>query len=84
MLPLATFRSRAFDASALAGLLVNFGVYGQFFVLSLYLQERRGLSALQTGLVFLVLSWATAALTALVAGAVTHRRGPGSRPSSAA
>lgn len=75
MLPLAVFRSRAFDASAIAGLLLNFGIYGQFFVLSLYLQERRGLSALQTGLVFLVQP-ATAAFTAIPAGAMTHRRGP--------
>jgi DHA2 family methylenomycin A resistance protein-like MFS transporter len=67
--------SRAFDASAIAGLLLNFGVYGPFFVLSLYPQELRGRSPLQTGLIFLVQP-ATAAVTALAAGAITARRGP--------
>lgn len=75
MLPLAILGSRAFDASALAGLLVNFAVYGQFFVLSLYLQELRGISPLQTGLFFLVQP-CVAAGTALLGGAITNRRGP--------
>ena len=75
MLPLSILASREFDASALAGLLVNFAVYGQFFVLSLYLQELRGISPLQTGLIFLVQP-CVAAGTALAAGAITNRRGP--------
>jgi DHA2 family methylenomycin A resistance protein-like MFS transporter len=75
MLPLSILASREFDASALAGLLVNFAVYGQFFVLSLYLQELRGISPLQTGLLFLVQP-CVAAGTALAAGAITNRRGP--------
>jgi DHA2 family methylenomycin A resistance protein-like MFS transporter len=75
MLPLSIFSSRAFDCSAISGLLINFGVYGQFFVLSLYLQELRHLSPLHVGFVFLVQP-GTAALTSLAAGAITVRRGP--------
>lgn len=75
MLPLSIFSSRAFDCSSISGLLINFGVYGQFFVLSLYLQELRHLSPLHVGVVFLVQP-GTAALTSLAAGAITVRRGP--------
>jgi DHA2 family methylenomycin A resistance protein-like MFS transporter len=75
MLPLSLFGSRAFSVGAGSGLLVNFGVYGQFFVLSLYLQELRGLSPLETGIVFLVQPL-TAAFTALPAGRITARKGP--------
>lgn len=75
MLPLSLFASREFSVSAVAGLLVNFGIYGLFFVLSLYLQQIRGLSPLQTGVIFLVQP-GTAAFAALPAGAVTARRGP--------
>jgi len=75
MLPLSMFSSRAFDCSAVSGLLINFGVYGQFFVLSLYLQELRHLSPLHVGVVFLIQPGA-AAVTSLAAGAITARRGP--------
>lgn len=75
MLPLSLFGSREFSVGAGAGLLVNFGVYGQFFVLSLYLQELRGLSPLETGVVFLVQPLAAAA-TAVPAGRITARDGP--------
>jgi DHA2 family methylenomycin A resistance protein-like MFS transporter len=75
MLPLSIFGSRAFSVSAVAGLLVNFAVYGQFFVLSLYLQDLRGLSALTTGL-FLLVQPGAASVSALAAGVVAHRRGP--------
>jgi DHA2 family methylenomycin A resistance protein-like MFS transporter len=75
MLPLSLFGSREFSVGAGAGLLVNFGVYGQFFVLSLYLQELRGLTPLETGVVFLVQPL-TAALTAVPAGRLTARDGP--------
>jgi MFS transporter, DHA2 family, methylenomycin A resistance protein len=75
MLPLSLFRSRTLSVGAASGLLVNFGVYGQFFVLSLYLQELRGLSPLETGTIFLVQPL-TAALTALPAGRITARNGP--------
>ena len=39
--------------AAAVGLLINFGLYGQLFVLSLYFQDLRGYSALGTGLALL-------------------------------
>jgi DHA2 family methylenomycin A resistance protein-like MFS transporter len=75
MLPLSLFGSRTLSVGAASGLLVNFAVYGQFFVLSLYLQELRGLSPLETGTLFLVQPL-TAALTAVPAGRITARSGP--------
>ncbi|HEU4656164.1 MAG TPA: MFS transporter [Capillimicrobium sp.] len=53
MLPLSLFSERAFNASAAAGLLVSFALYAEIFLVSLYLQDVRGLSALETGFAFL-------------------------------
>ena len=53
MLPLELFSSRAFSASTAAGSLINFALYGEFFLLSPYFQDVRDLSALETGLAFL-------------------------------
>lgn len=75
MLPLSLFSSRTFDVAAIAGLLVNFAVYGLFFVLSLYLQEVRLLTPLETGLAFLAQPLTAAAVT-LPAGRLTARAGP--------
>lgn len=75
MLPLSLFSSQTFNVGSLAALLVNFGIYGLFFVLSLYLQEVRGLTPLQTGLVFLVQPL-TASFFSIPVGRVTARRGP--------
>jgi MFS transporter, DHA2 family, methylenomycin A resistance protein len=75
MLPLSLFGSREFSVGAGAGLLMNFGVYGQFFVLSLYLQEVRGLTPLETGVVFLIQPL-VAAGTAIPAGRITAHEGP--------
>lgn len=53
MLPTRLFRSSVFSAANVVGLVLNFGVYGQVFVLSLYFQRARGYSALATGLALL-------------------------------
>ncbi|MCF4139460.1 MFS transporter [Streptomyces sp. Tue 6430] len=60
MLPLTMFRNRTFSAGLFAGLLVNFGLSGVLFVLSLFFQEAHGHSAFTTGLVFLPLTLPTA------------------------
>jgi DHA2 family methylenomycin A resistance protein-like MFS transporter len=60
MLPLLLFRNRTFSAGQVAGLLVNFGLSGVLFVLSLFLQEARGYSPIATGLAFLPLTLPTA------------------------
>jgi len=53
MLSIRLFRSSMFSAANVVGLVLNFGVYGQVFVLSLYFQRGRGYSALATGLALL-------------------------------
>jgi MFS transporter, DHA2 family, methylenomycin A resistance protein len=58
MLPLALFRNRQFSTTTLIGLLVNIAFYGLIFVLSLYLQQVNGLSALWTGLAFVPMTGA--------------------------
>jgi MFS transporter, DHA2 family, methylenomycin A resistance protein len=73
MLPLALFAARSFKVSAAVGALFSFSVYGQLFVLSLYLQEQRGLSALQAGLIFLAQP-ATYAIVALRSGRTARHR----------
>jgi MFS transporter, DHA2 family, methylenomycin A resistance protein len=52
MLPPRLFSSRTFSATSAIGLAVNIAFYGLIFVFSLYFQDVRGLSALQTGLAF--------------------------------
>jgi EmrB/QacA subfamily drug resistance transporter len=53
MVPLELFRSRAVSAAVVIGFAFIVGYFGLPFVMSLYLQQLRGLSALATGLVFL-------------------------------
>ncbi|MFF7333476.1 MFS transporter [Streptomyces sp. NPDC008150] len=60
MLPPVMLRNRTFSAGLLAGLLVNFGLSGVLFVLSLLFQEAYGWSALTVGLAFLPLTLPTA------------------------
>jgi DHA2 family methylenomycin A resistance protein-like MFS transporter len=60
MMPLDLFRSRAVVISVSVGFAFMVGYYGLIFLVSLYFQELRGLSALDTGLAFLP-------MTALVA-----------------
>ncbi len=50
LLPRALFATPQFAAANGIGFLINFGVYGQFFFLSMFLQQARGADALQTGL----------------------------------
>ncbi len=75
MLPLSLFSSRVFSASTAAGALVSFAVYGQLFLLSLYFQDVRGLSALETGLAFLPQP-VVFALAGIPAGRLVARVGP--------
>jgi EmrB/QacA subfamily drug resistance transporter len=74
MLDPGLFRSRAFTAG-LAGQLVFWSGQASFFlILSLYLQEGRGMSALDSGLVFTILAVAYLA-TSLRAPAMTALHG---------
>jgi len=60
MLPLGLFSVRGFSSSIAAGVLVSISVYGQLFLLALYLQAGRGLTPLRMGLVYLAQPAATA------------------------
>jgi len=52
MLPLSLFRSRTVTVSVVIGFAFMVGYYGLPFVMSLYLQQLRGLSALGAGVTF--------------------------------
>ena len=52
MLPLSLFRSRTVSPAVVIGFAFMVGYYGLPFVMSLYLQQLRGLSALSAGVVF--------------------------------
>ncbi|HEY3018769.1 MAG TPA: MFS transporter [Solirubrobacteraceae bacterium] len=53
LVPRQLVTDRRFIASTAGGALLNFAFYGELFFLSLFLQQERGLDALQTGLAFL-------------------------------
>ncbi len=74
MLPLGLFGSRAVAVPVAVGFTLNVGFYGMVFLLSLYLQQQRGLSALATGLAFVPMTALTAAGN--LAGARAARRIP--------
>jgi DHA2 family methylenomycin A resistance protein-like MFS transporter len=50
MLPTSLFANHSFSVATITGLLLNFGFYGQFFVLTLYLQQFRHIKPLTAGL----------------------------------
>jgi DHA2 family methylenomycin A resistance protein-like MFS transporter len=74
MLPLQFFSLPGFSAAVVFGILVNLTYYGVIFVLSLYLQQARGYSALRTGLAFLPLT-ATFIVSNVITGWLTARAG---------
>jgi DHA2 family methylenomycin A resistance protein-like MFS transporter len=57
------------------GLLINLGFYGQLFVMSLYFQDVRGYSALQTGLALLPEA-ALLTIASAASGRIMARTGP--------
>ncbi len=63
MLPLALFGSRTVVITVASGFAFMVGYYGLPFVISLFLQQHRGLTALQTGFVFLPMMIIGAVLT---------------------
>ncbi len=75
MVPLDLFRSRPVAVSLSVGFTFTIGFYGLVFLLSLYLQELRGLSPLATGLTFLPMTGLTIFVTPLAPRAAA-RWGP--------
>jgi DHA2 family methylenomycin A resistance protein-like MFS transporter len=75
MLPPRLFQSRTFPWGLLAGTIVNFGLSGVLFVLSLYFQETRHYTPALTGLAFLPLTIPTA-FNPIFTGRLVARIGP--------
>jgi DHA2 family methylenomycin A resistance protein-like MFS transporter len=75
MLPLGLFASTQFSGAVGVGGLINLGFYGELFVLTLYLQAQRHLSALVAG-VALLPQMAMATVGSTVAGRAAARYGP--------
>jgi DHA2 family methylenomycin A resistance protein-like MFS transporter len=75
MLPLQFFSLPGFNAAVIFGIIVNLTYYGVIFVLSLYLQQALGYSALRTGFAFLPLT-ATFIVSNVITGGLTARAGP--------
>lgn len=76
LLPLRMYRSAPYSAAVVAGALMSFAMFGQLFVVSLYLQQARGFSATEMGLAFAPQP-AVGALTGIVAGGLIVRFGCG-------
>ena len=75
MLPFGLFRLPNFSPAVIFGTLMNLSFYGMIFVLSLYLQQARGYSALRTGLAYLPLM-CTFIVSNVASGVVGSRIGP--------
>jgi MFS transporter, DHA2 family, methylenomycin A resistance protein len=75
MVPLGLFRSRTVSVAVAVGFAFIVGYYGLPFVMSLYLQQLRGLSSLATGATFLPMMLVGAALTPFSAR-LAERLGP--------
>ncbi|QKV78020.1 MFS transporter [Amycolatopsis sp. Hca4] len=75
MLPARLFRDRAVPLGLVAGAIVNFGLSGVLFVLSLYFQGTRGYPPSMTGLAFLPLTIPTA-FNPIFTGRLVARVGP--------
>ena len=67
MMPLDLFRSRNLSISVAVGFAFMVGYFGLAFVMSLYLQQLRGLSSFATGVAFLPMMLIGAALTPFIA-----------------
>ena len=75
LLPRELFATSQFSAANGVGFLINFGVFGQLFYISLFLQQARGADALQTGVQMLPMM-AVLFIGNLLSGRITAHRGP--------
>lgn len=74
LLPRALFHSSSFGAANGVGFLINFSVFGQLFLLSLFLQQAGGADALQSGLRLLPMM-AAYTVGNFLAGGIAARHG---------
>lgn len=71
MIPLDLFKSRAVSTALVIAVVTMGAFYGIVFVQSLYFQQKRGATALETGLLFLPMTALVAILNPLVARLMT-------------
>ena len=76
LLPLRVVADRDRGASFLAIGTASAGLFGLFLFLTFYLQDTKGLTALETGLAFLPLSFSIAPTVGIVSTRVLPRTGP--------
>ena len=76
LLPLRVVTDRNRGASFLAIGTASAGIFGIFLFLTFYLQDTKGLTALETGLAFLPLSFTIAPTAAIVSTRILPRTGP--------
>jgi MFS transporter, DHA2 family, methylenomycin A resistance protein len=74
MLPLSLFQIPAVNVSSIVGLALNFGYYGLMFAMSLFFQNVRKYTPLETGLAFLPMT-AVVTVANLASGTLTARFG---------
>jgi len=74
LLPLALFRNAVVNVSSLTGLSLNFGYYGLMFAMSLFFQNARHDTPLETGLAFLPMT-AVVTVANIASGSLTARFG---------
>jgi EmrB/QacA subfamily drug resistance transporter len=75
LLPLGIFRLRTLSAANATGLAIGAASFGQFFLLTLYLQEVLDYSAIETGVAFIAITLTIVAFSN-VAQSLTTRLGP--------
>lgn len=75
MLPLGLFSAPNFSAGNAVGFCMNFGFYGELFLLSLFFQQLRGYSSAVTGFALLP-QMGMAVVGSWLAGRVVSRSGP--------
>jgi MFS transporter, DHA2 family, methylenomycin A resistance protein len=74
LLPLSLFRHAALNVSSVTGFTLNFGYYGLMFAMSLFFQNVRHDTPLETGLAFLPMT-AVVTVANIVSGRLTARFG---------
>jgi EmrB/QacA subfamily drug resistance transporter len=75
MIPLSFFRKRAFDVAVASVALIGFSMFGIIYFLTLYLQNIRGYSAIESGVRTLPMT-VMVILIAPIAGRLSARIGP--------
>ncbi len=76
LLPQGIFRIKQFTAATSVGLIINAGFYGQLFIISLYFQQIKHYSTLDTGIALLPQA-IVMAVTAFCCGRIISHTGPG-------